>query len=510
MAIRVLTQSSMEIRRYGLAAVVIGGVLTLAGAFLLTKEFPYSETSVFKEIGNRTGAHITAQAFHPTWFPPGFNAERVRITQKNGAVLTIATVTLTGSYTGLLRTPRTVRVIDARGVHIAIPPGNRSFGGGNMSLAAGEIHLQDSRLEFLPNEAGKPPLTFDIRDLRLNDVGPGKASAFQVALHNPRPSGYVHAEGRFGPIDSRNARATPVSGAFRFDHADLTVDHGVTGQLNASGRFQGRLGNLECAGTADVPNFQVYGSIHPVHIASRFKVLVDAASGNANLEEIASHFNSTTVSAAGTVMSTPDRPGKTVTIDMRVQQGRVEDVLLLFTHADTPAMKGPLSLQGRFIIPPGPPDFLSRIRIDGRFEIAQAHFTNPRTQAPVNALSASAERRHDKADYPKPHDDPPLATGTIRSSVVDRNGVAALKDTVFEAPGIYGQLAGTFQLHAKALDLSGVMDTTGKMSDTTSGVKAVMLKALTQLWPKHESVRSVPFHIGGTASRPAFKLRLHQ
>ena len=36
------------------------------------------------------------------------------------------------------------------------------------------------------------------------------------------------------------------------------------------------------------------------------------------------------------------------------------------------------------------------------------------------------------------------------------------------------------------------------MSDTTNGLKSVLLKVVTPLWRKHNGERSVPFEISGT------------
>jgi len=57
--------------------------------------------------------------------------------------------------------------------------------------------------------------------------------------------------------------------------------------------------------------------------------------------------------------------------------------------------------------------------------------------------------------------------------------------------------------------MNGVLHTTGKLSDTTtSGFKSLMLRVLGLLWPRDASVKSIPFHIGGKAPHPAFKLKL--
>jgi hypothetical protein len=224
------------------------------------------------------------------------------------------------------------------------------------------------------------------------------------------------------------------------------------------------------------------------------------------LNGVAAHFNHTTVSATGSVESQPGRPAKQVTLDMAVHDGRIEDILLLFTDAATPAMQGQISLRGKFTVPPGPPGFLERLKVEGDFSIAHGRFTNPKTQVPVNRLSASGEGRPKHEE----REDPTLATADIHGQVIDRDGIARLPSVVFEVPGVHGRLAGTFALPQKKIAMNGIIETTGKLGDTTSGLKTLLLKAIGPLWHKEASVKSIPFDITGTASHPVFRLKLRE
>jgi hypothetical protein len=255
-----------------------------------------------------------------------------------------------------------------------------------------------------------------------------------------------------------------------------------------------------------VPRFQVFGSTHAVHISSRFDATVDATTGNASLNQIVAHLSRTTVAASGQVMSTPRREGKTVALGVNIADGRIEDLLLLFTHAPAPAMEGSVHLQGKFVIPPHPPDFLSRLQVNGTFQIGRAHFTNRVTQSHVDRISESAhgESKHEQ-DF-----DPRLISADIRGVVADRGGIARLSGVSFDAPGLSAKLNGTFGLHNRTINMNGVLVTSGKLSDTTSGAKALLLKVIRPLWPKHGGEASVPFRIIGNASHPVFRLKLHQ
>jgi len=59
----------------------------------------------------------------------------------------------------------------------------------------------------------------------------------------------------------------------------------------------------------------------------------------------------------------------------------------------------------------------------------------------------------------------------------------------------------------KSLHFAGVLRTTGKLSDTTSGFKAVVLKGLAPFLKK-KTLTVVAFTISGTSSQPSFALDL--
>ena len=69
---------------------------------------------------------------------------------------------------------------------------------------------------------------------------------------------------------------------------------------------------------------------------------------------------------------------------------------------------------------------------------------------------------------------------------------------MFEVPGANAFLHGSYNLLNQAVNLHGTLDTRGNISDTTSGFKALVLKALTPVFfKKRGRTRIVPFQITG-------------
>ncbi|HVW83111.1 MAG TPA: AsmA-like C-terminal region-containing protein [Bryobacteraceae bacterium] len=500
-----MASRDMAVGKMILSALLFFGV-SAAGAVTLVRNFPFRRDALIRRLEQRTGVKLTIGSFRERWFPPGFDAGQVRVTDREGDVLNIGAMRLECSYAGLLRNPATLDRIEVKGLRLAIDTkagAARQILSSKVGVVIGAMRIEDGAIDVSSGTDGKPPVEFLVHSLTLHDLGPDRNLRFEVALHNPKPSGEVRARGTIGSLDAKDPGHASAAGDFTFTNADLTADDAITGLLNASGQFHGPLKMLAVKGTADVPRFEVRSSNHTVHIAARFDTTVNAMDGSAALNEIVTHFDRTTVTARGTVANDAGRPGKTLTVNATVEDGRVEDLVKLFSR-DTPGMQGAIRFQARFTIPPGPPDFLTKLRAEGEFAIRHARFTNPNAQAPVNRLSASAEGESKQ----EAREHPVLATAEIHGRVMDRNGVARLTHVVFATPGVQGELAGTFALKPRNVDLNGKFETSGKLADTTSGFKALIVKAMGPLWPKKGKVKEIPFTITGRAGHPVFHLKL--
>jgi hypothetical protein len=168
-------------------------------------------------------------------------------------------------------------------------------------------------------------------------------------------------------------------------------------------------------------------------------------------------------------------------------------------------MTGSINLRAKVEVPPGPPGFLRKLELAGNCGIGGERFTNPNVQQPVNALTQSAGGENKKQQA----EDPETTLSELRGQVAVKNGVATLSNVSFSAPGTRAQLQGTYNLLDREVDFHGILYTNGKLSDTTAGFKALVLKAVGPLL-KQKSVTVVPFSITGTSARPSFALDFTQ
>ena len=230
--------------------------------------------------------------------------------------------------------------------------------------------------------------------------------------------------------------------------------------------------------------------------------MIDGTNGDTYLTRLESHFGKTTLISQGDVKGHSGQYGKTVKLTMSVSQGRIEDLLRLFTGS-RPAETGEVRLQTKVELPPGPQGFLRRLRLDGEFGIGGGRFTNPKVQSPVNRLAQSA-----RGETKKQQDvNPETVLSNLKGHVSANGGIAKLSKISFTEPGTVAEIEGTYNLIDHRVNLRGVFHTSGKLADTTSGFKSVVLKALAPFFKK-ESVTVVPFVITGTSSGPSFALDL--
>ena len=81
---------------------------------------------------------------------------------------------------------------------------------------------------------------------------------------------------------------------------------------------------------------------------------------------------------------------------------------------------------------------------------------------------------------------------------------------LFRSPGAGAKLHGTYNIVNHKIDLHGMMRVDTKISKTSSGVKALLLKVMDPFFKKRRRGEVVPIHIAGTYEHPDFGLDLGQ
>lgn len=496
------SETRAKLRKTLVILPLVAAAVFCVAAVLCVKYWPFSEKAVQEDLAETADSSVTIRSYHPTYFPsPGCILEGIEF--RHGAnqfrLITIDKLIIEGSYSGILT--KNVPRITAEGARIFIPPfgANTKFHSQHSALVVDELVANGTTVEFTSADSQKHPLIFDVHDAFFRSVRWGSALHYRLKFRNPDPPGEISTEGDFGPWADGHPQDTPMSGSYTFEHADLGVYGGIGGILSSTGKFDGVFQHINVSGTTDTPDFVVTSSGQPHRLLTHFDAYVDATHGDTFLNRVEARIGRTTLIAQGSIAGSPGRKGKLADLRFTSRHGRIEDVLGLFVTANRSPMSGDLSLVASAQVGHGDQPFLERVKLDGKFGIDDGAF-KPETQKDVNALSAGARGEN--------KDDPETVLTDLKGTVDLSGGVADFHDLEFEVPGAKAHLHDTYNILNHRINLHGEIKVDTKISKTTSGTKALLLKLVDPLFRKKKKGEIVPVHILGTYEKPQFGLDL--
>lgn len=167
-------------------------------------------------------------------------------------------------------------------------------------------------------------------------------------------------------------------------------------------------------------------------------------------------------------------------------------------------MSGSVTLQARTEIPPGERPFLEKVKLNGGFGVGAGSFSKLDTQESVNKLSAGA-------DGEKNAPDPETVLTDLTGQAALEDGTARFSDLSFGVPGAASRVHGTYGLISHKIDLHGQLQVDTKISNSTSGAKAILLKMMDPFFKKKRKRKGevLPVRISGTYEHPSFGLDLY-
>lgn len=507
------SQKSRKLAVTTVAALVFTFFLLVVFIFL---EFywPFRREAVLKALEEESLSKVSASAFHGTYFPrPGCVLEHVVFQHNPKAgtppLITIERMRIEGSFAGLLT--RHVKRVLVEGMRVLMPPRGTDEHfetPPRSSVVIDDLIADGAILQVAPRQVENPPLKFAFHKFTLSHIGSDGPASFKASLSNPVPPGEIITTGKFGPWNADDVGQTAVSGEYLFENADLSVFHGISGLLTSSGKFAGVLSHITVDGSTDVPHFAVTSSSHQVQLRAQFHAVVNGENGDTLLQKVTASFGKTTVWAEGSVAGTADREGKTALLDLAVREGRIQDLLLLFTKAPSAPMSGIVSCKAKVSLPPGKRPFLEKVELQGDFGIDAGSFTKSDTQEGVNSLSEGARGDKDRPKDEKDESDPETVLSDLKGHVLLKEGTARLSNLSFSVPGALAQMQGTYNLITEKVDLRGTLRTDAELSKTTHGIRALMLKVLDPFFKKKRGDYIAPVKITGTYEHPSFGLDL--
>lgn len=489
------------------------GLVGLAGvsAAYLRWFSPLDRAWVVRTLEKRYEANVELDSFRASLFPDvDIEGEGLVLRRKDqpGAppLASVRKFSLNALWLELLRRPRHFGTVRLEGMVLNIPPRRHDQGvtphgkkqKRNVApFVLDEVVADGTTLNVFSAKAGKPPRAFDIKRLRLRSAGTGQPMSFEATLTNPVPVGEIQSNGKFGPWNPDDPSLTPVAGSYSFQHADLSTIRGLAGILSSEGRYEGVLSQINVEGKTDTPNFALGVTGNPVHLRTEFTALVDGVNGDTFLRPVTAHIGSSTIVANGGVVRTSGLPGRTILLTAVAEPARLEDVLRLAVKSSRPPMTGSVDINTSIDIHPGAEDIAKRLKLDGRFTIRSAHFTNADAEQKISSLSRIGQGKRGDME--------------IQNVALDMQGQFVLADGLvkfsrlsFNVPGAGVQLHGDFGLVSQQLDFEGELRLQAKVSQMTTGVKSVLLKAVDPLFARDGAGIVLPIKITGTKNSPSF------
>ena len=507
--------------RWGIG--IVGGLLVVvalvAGAGSRTEKL---RQLVIETLSDRLDSEVELDSFSVDTFPTvhvtgGNLIIRYRGRKDVPPLISVKAFTLDGGLIGLLSRPKRFRTVSLDGLQINIPPQFKNDNGsgpaaseatshpvdqaeGPAAIVVDTLTAVDASLTLVPKRPGKEPRVFAIHHLTMKPLGRAAQMSFEALLTNPIPKGQVKTKGTFGPWRRDDPGATPLGGRYTFENADLSTVKGVAGQLTSTGTFDGQLDRIGVKGETRTPDFRVNVSGNPVPLETRFEAVVDGTDGDTYLNAVSASFLNTALTARGAIVGAEGVKGHTVRVHVKIDNGRLEDVLRLGVKGNSPVMTGALALHADLNLPAGPQDVMDRLQLAGNFDVGDARFTSKDVQ---NRLSDLSER----ARGLDPDEHSSQVASNFRADFELAHSVLNLRNTMFTIPGAVVQANGSYGLVSEALQFDGTVKMKATVSQAAGGgVKSALLKVVDPLFKRGDAGAVIPIKIRGTRNDPKFGL----
>lgn len=488
--------------------VVAVAALLAAGAVLISANWPYRYSKIKPMLEEVLASQVTFTGYHRIYFPnPGFVAAGITMRRKSAPELPplghVDTMAVEGRWSDLFLLRRRVQLVDVTGLHIIVPalgskqnreefpPGSgKDFDGPDTMIERMMIH--SSRLDIM-RPSGKP-LVFPIKLVELLNLHKHEAMTYAIDMQNALPTGHILARGHLGPIHGAAFSATPLSGDFAVARMNLHDVGEISGRLDVHGRFKGTLQRMEVEANGETKDFAVKDG-RPTPVVGTMSCTLHAENADMTIHAIALHIGHSIVQAEGTIKGSP----KATNLDIRVDHGRVEDVMRPFIHREVP-ITGPVSLKSHAYLGPPGNGFVARLRMNGSFFIPAEKVTDKKVEKDLSDFSRRAQTKQNS----KRGKDTKNESGSrdVLSSLAGpariENGVVYTPRLTFRIPGAQATLAGTYRLHNDKAHLTGTLKMDTDVSHTATGFKAFLLKPLAPFFRKKNAGADVPIAVTGT------------
>jgi hypothetical protein len=414
--------------------------------------------------------------------------------------------------------PIPISVVRMKGLVVDLPPrshfGHDAAGTGKSETGRGVLRFEldgiecgGAHLTLETSKPGKLPMEIAIARFKLTKIGSGDAMAFDAELTNPRPVGTIHTTGTVG-TSRADLGEDPISGDYRFEHADLADFKEIGGILSSTGHYQGTVRDLVVDGETDTPDFRLRPFDNPLPLHTKFHAKVDGTNGDTWLEPVEATLEHSHFTAQGQIVRVPavgaggalQSGGHDIALTINVDRARIEDFLRLASRGDTPILTGAVTMKAALHIPPGAPPVHERMRLNGSFVLDEAEFSSKKIQDGIAQLSARGQGRPREAKTA----DAAQVRSRMEGDFEMADAVVALSRLTYTVPGATIQLKGAYTVEGGALDFAGTAKMEATVSEMVGGWKGMLLTPLDRHFEKNGAGTEIQIQVKGTREQPEF------
>jgi hypothetical protein len=186
---------------------------------------------------------------------------------------------------------------------------------------------------------------------------------------------------------------------------------------------------------------------------------------------------------------------------------RLENLINLFISGKQPPLTGNAKFHFHADVPRKHKSFLGEMTANGEFGVGGGKFNDKDTEQGLTRLSEST--KPGKVEKAEKEDNPEMLLSELKGKVSAARGVSHLSHVEFSIPGAHAWVDGTFGLLNHQTDMHGTLITEGDVSATETGVRSLLLKALTPFLKHKNNAKMVPFKIAGPYGNVSISLDMN-
>ena len=221
---------------------------------------------------------------------------------------------------------------------------------------------------------------------------------------------------------------------------------------------------------------------------------MDGTDGDTYLHPVKATLGKSVIVCEGSVVHVPNQ-GHLIQLNVDAPNAHIEDMLALAINSDKPFMTGPAKIKAKLTIPPGKLKVLQKMILDGKVNIENANWSDPKVRDKLESLSRHAEG--------KPSDeDAGSSVANLDRRFQAGKAIINFRSLTFSVPGANLDLVGNYDIGEGDLDFNGHLRLQAKLSQTVTGKKSFFLKAVDPFFSKEGAGTLLPITITGKRDAP--------